>query len=770
MKRYFTHISAFTLILVLVFVVSAILLPQTAHAANFWDVVECTVSPLDCALRNLVVFIASTALQLVSLLTGLGATVLNGSVYYTVVKISDNYSGIPAINEAWKAIRDIANMGFIFILLYGAIQMILGIGSDIKKLIINIIVVAILINFSLFFTKIVIDISNILTLFFYDAIAPGATSAGFSLTQKGLSNAFMQHLELTSLYQASKNLTVGSVVTIGVMGSIMLLIAAFVFFAVAIMFIIRYVILILVLILSPLAFMAFILPQLKKYQDQWWEALSGQAFFAPIYFMLTWVTLRTLGGVTKVFGTRGLTTNALSGLAVGADGVTLSPGIFPTLINFIVVIVFLITSLIIAKQWADKAGPVVASATKWAMGVAGGASFGLAARAGRYTAGLGAEVFKESKMYKGLEAKSPDSMLARLTLAAADKTRKGSFDVRGSRLGGVLAGAGFEAGPAGGQGGFEAERTRAREFLEKPGTKSRKEREERARRAENELTLERGVAKGALPAEVIEMQRVVKDMTGKEIIALEHNMLATKELAEALTAQHLRAINDSDKSETEKREIFDKHFARVSEAVEAISDPTAFTALTTAQQAAHRNTLRNISEREMDYIPRSIFDPNKLDPTAAPGPDGQRSRAFMKTVTQSQVDNLIKGDNFIASEKQNIKDARTRPLNEALGIGPGGTTILPNYPEAIRIMGEMRPEALVQLDDDKLTDPNILTIYRPGLLNKMAARSELTEAKARKIREAILNATPIVAVPGRVVPPEITEAANWLRGDGLKIF
>ena len=53
-------------------------------------------------------------------------------------------------------------------------------------------------------------------------------------------------------------------IIVGVMGTIVSLIAAFVFFAVAIMLVIRFVVLIFVLILSPLAFMGFILPQVKQ--------------------------------------------------------------------------------------------------------------------------------------------------------------------------------------------------------------------------------------------------------------------------------------------------------------------------------------------------------------------------------------------------------------------------------------------------------------------------------------------------------------------------
>lgn len=79
------------------------------------------------------------------------------------------------IKPAWAIVRDLSNIFFIIILLYIAIQTILGIGGGghgggPKKTITMVIVMALLINFSMFFTKIVIDSSNILALVFYNKI------------------------------------------------------------------------------------------------------------------------------------------------------------------------------------------------------------------------------------------------------------------------------------------------------------------------------------------------------------------------------------------------------------------------------------------------------------------------------------------------------------------------------------------------------------------------------------------------------------------------
>jgi hypothetical protein len=86
---------------------------------------------------------------------------------------SNSYTGGNGdfVNQGWAVIRDIANVLFIFTLLYIAITHILQAGtSGTKKLLTGLIVAALLINFSLFFSKIIIDGGNILARVFYNNI------------------------------------------------------------------------------------------------------------------------------------------------------------------------------------------------------------------------------------------------------------------------------------------------------------------------------------------------------------------------------------------------------------------------------------------------------------------------------------------------------------------------------------------------------------------------------------------------------------------------
>ncbi len=389
-------------------------------------------------------WVAVFLLQIASLITYLSGVVLNFVIQFTVVNMKANLNDVETINNAWKTIRDLGNMGFIFVLLYAAITTILGTGKDNKQLIVRVVVVAILINFSLFFTKVVIDISNVLAVTFYDAIAPGALGNNVSL---GLSNSIMDPLKITSIFKAAGELEGQQLLIVGVMGTIVALIAAFVFFAVAILFIIRFVVLIFVLILSPIAFLSYVLPKMDKYRKQWSEALIGQAFFAPIYFLLTWIVIVIARGLPTYPGSA--MSAALSGIVKNGETVP-DPSSLGLLINFFIVIALLITSLVIAKEWANKAGGGMNKLTSWATGVAGGATLGMAGRFGRNTLGRAGVALGENEKLKAAAAEGgAKGMAARLALVAGRKTGGAGFDIRATGLGGTLG-----AGKAAGKGGF----------------------------------------------------------------------------------------------------------------------------------------------------------------------------------------------------------------------------------------------------------------------------------------------------------------------------
>jgi hypothetical protein len=365
---------------------------------------------------------------------------------YTVLDMSAHINGgvssfdgseikaLTGINIAWKVVRDLLNIAFIFLLVYEGIKMIIGQSNKdgVKEFISMIVLASLLVNFSLFFTKVLIDASNIVTIGVYDSIidkkakevvpGSGLGSAPEGRYVSGLAVPFMTALGLQTIYDAnglqgdSQSKTI-----IFLMGSVLFVIVAFAFFAVAIMFIIRYITLILLLMLSPIAYMGMALPQLKKYSSDWWASLNGQLLFAPIYMIMTMIVITLItspGFVTKGSFTS-LTTTTI------AESIGL-------LLNFAVIIGLAIASLVISKSTSTQGSKFIGQATGKLTAFAGGAVMGTTAWAGRRTVGAAASRLAEQKQFQDWAGRSA---LGERALKMARGTAAGSFDVRASRAG-----------------------------------------------------------------------------------------------------------------------------------------------------------------------------------------------------------------------------------------------------------------------------------------------------------------------------------------------
>ncbi len=391
----------------------------------------------------------------------LSGTLFDGIVDYTITKMADqvnNVDGIGgSINVAWATIRDVANMFFIFILLYAAFKALfsLNIGGS-GTIIRNIIIAALLINFSLFLTKVVIDASNVVSHGFYKAIvSANVQSTNTQSTPRTIASGYMRLIGLQSWYDPgilthAESLSGFRIIVVGVMSSVFFLITAVVFLMTAVMFVARFIILIFVMILSPLAVVAAIIPsgQVKQKFNEWKDALINQAVFAPVFFAMTWVAITVASKVLPTLGPKLDSTFIDLATKPPAESAAL-------ILNYVLVIGFAVAALIVSKQIATKTAGFGAISGGIGTGIIGGAGL-----IGRQTIG---RVSKSAMDNEWLREKSSKSGIAgaaaRAGLWAANKGAKGSYDIRGiaeSKVG-KLAKAGelmSIAGKASGKGGF----------------------------------------------------------------------------------------------------------------------------------------------------------------------------------------------------------------------------------------------------------------------------------------------------------------------------
>src|SRR3990167_5569131 len=89
----------------------------------------------------------------------------------TVLTLNSTAYALTFLSEGWSIVRDIANMFFILILVYIALTVMFRADtSETMKRLAWVIAIALIINFSFFFVRVVIDTGNLLAVQFYNRI------------------------------------------------------------------------------------------------------------------------------------------------------------------------------------------------------------------------------------------------------------------------------------------------------------------------------------------------------------------------------------------------------------------------------------------------------------------------------------------------------------------------------------------------------------------------------------------------------------------------
>ncbi len=346
------------------------------------------------------------------------------------------------IQKGWGIIRDIANVLFIFVLLYVAIRHILQLGSsDTKRLVISVIIAALLINFSMFFSKVIIDAGNILARAFYDNIEvvnPPPGEEGKKLTQALVTHISPQKLLSTNLFEAGNEAVQGQPIEKMPNGYafFILAVAAFVnitiglvFLSTFLLFAARTIGLWFMMIFSPIAFASFALPGGGNSFGQfgwnkWRDGIIELSFMAPIFLFFLFLAIMFLQIVTAS--------------SLNLDGnMSDTQRLMQTLIPFIVIIVILQQAKKISKDMAGQFGSTLTSAVGKIAGVAalavGGVALGGAAMIARGSAGAVGSMVANSEKAKAKAAKS--ALYRNLIYKPLDKASKASMDLRNTGLG-----------------------------------------------------------------------------------------------------------------------------------------------------------------------------------------------------------------------------------------------------------------------------------------------------------------------------------------------
>lgn len=217
-----------------------------------------------------------------------------------------------AIDVGWTIFRDFANLFIIGLFVFIALSIILGVEEfGRKKLIANVLIVAVLLNFSLLFTKLIIDGSNFTAYQIYKQMGQSGTGTA---TQPDISAGFLKPMGITSVWNtydlvkefgATTNSGIQAFI-FGLVGGLVLLAVAAVLAYGCYIIAARGILLIVLMLTASLAFATFLHPSLQKSEygwDVWWKTLLNNALFAPLLMIFLFISLLILKQAEKAGGT-----------------------------------------------------------------------------------------------------------------------------------------------------------------------------------------------------------------------------------------------------------------------------------------------------------------------------------------------------------------------------------------------------------------------------------------------------------------------------------
>lgn len=299
-----------------------------------------SIITLEC-MQALIAVLANMYLNLVSYALGLVGTLFDFSIEIAV-NSAEFVERIGVVNPIWSFIRDMLNMTFIFILLWIAANIILGKRNyTVRSNVVKVVIVAILINFSLFAAKLLIDGSNLLTLQIYEAVK-GGTSA----TRPPISAQIMDTLGMPTMYNFSdiaSGETIegcgganGTIITVAIFGSIFMIILGLAFLFGAVLFFSRMANIIYLFITSPLWVWGHIMDTgiFRRSRESWQKKMEQAVKFPVIYMMFIFVGMFAFVKLIGLRNNQGL--SFLTLFCISRDKSLI--GQLPLIMNFCLVI------------------------------------------------------------------------------------------------------------------------------------------------------------------------------------------------------------------------------------------------------------------------------------------------------------------------------------------------------------------------------------------------------------------------------------------------
>jgi hypothetical protein len=608
-----------------------------------------------------------------------GAALLDNSLYYFVQKFGELYNqnfGAP-IETAWSIIRDLINFALIFGLVYVGFRFILNADdSGAKRNLVTLILAALLVNFSLFFAKAVVDIANSAAVAFAQSLDEGATqvidvSDGFA-TVLGLGTVLDQEGQLTSA--AAGGSSAGAYISYLFVLMAILLVAAFVFAAAAALIAIRFIVLSFMLVFSPIVVLGMIFPFFRGLSTKWLNTFLGQAFMAPAMFLMIYVSFLILQGL-KQGGN--VATDAL------AQGGSNDPSTLGALTFYILGMGFLIGSLIVAQKMGAAGASTVVSLGKGA--VRSGKSF-----AGRQTLGRVAN--------SGLKAQKSNNRAVR-TYGNALR-----YGVGGNRN--------LESITQNKFGGA---------YSYKDDKENREKQEKRDNQIKTDNQNEDAVQAGLKAAQTAESRR---SATQRKQIEKMNSVVAK------MTQQQLKDTDTQQLQQIAPR-------LNADQADKFINDSEIDPEKRAAVQKARQEAIRNVVEQNNQIVTDEL---TKLTVSQLEELEGDFLIDNAHKLSATQVEGLNQSKKLSDTQKRSLKTTRTDKQKQWMNTGQAGAAGLFNtYDAQGARKGRYKPKDVAKLGRDVLLHDNALPNLTANDLEAIAEEKSLPTNDRQELQRKIEN-------------------------------
>ncbi|MFZ2832101.1 MAG: hypothetical protein WAZ40_03020, partial [Minisyncoccia bacterium] len=162
-----------------------------------------------------------------------------------------------------------------------------------------------LINFSLFFTKVVIDAGNILAVGVYEGMGVVKTTDAVTnmVPERNLSESLVGNFKPQKFLKKAGEVSGTQATVVFIVAALVNGFAAYVMFMAALLFVGRLLAFWFLMIISPFAFISIALPKGNIFSD-WSDTLINQAFVAPVFLFLLYLLMKMLsasGGILQGF-------------------------------------------------------------------------------------------------------------------------------------------------------------------------------------------------------------------------------------------------------------------------------------------------------------------------------------------------------------------------------------------------------------------------------------------------------------------------------------